>query len=275
VAKDPVDASDDGAGGNRRSAAPAVDRALDIIELLAVDPEARGINELARELAIPVNSVYRVLQRLVDRGYASADGDGHRLTSRLYSLGLSLAARFDLRGRSRPHLEELARRTGQTCQLHVWDGGRMLAAECVAPESDYWLAVRPGARLLVTCNAFGKAVLPFLEDAEREAVLTPPLETPTARSPADPAVLAAELDAVAATGIAWDHEEYVPGIFCVGAPVFGVDGRVLAGIGVSGFAGALGDDPRRFELPVLETAAAVAADIGYAGEAYRTWLAQL
>ena len=54
-------------------AAPAVDKALDILEFLAEQPRTFGINELARELNIPVNSVFRILKRLTERGYVELD----------------------------------------------------------------------------------------------------------------------------------------------------------------------------------------------------------
>jgi DNA-binding IclR family transcriptional regulator len=154
--------------------APAVDRALDIIEHLAVDSRGRGVNELARELDIPVNSAYRVLQRLVDRGYVGVDDEGHQLTSRIYSLGLSLQARFDLKGRARPHLEALSLRTRLTCSLQIIDRGEVLLVDSVVPEADYWLAVRDGIRLEVTSSAFGKAMLPFLPKSEQKAILSRP-----------------------------------------------------------------------------------------------------
>jgi hypothetical protein len=66
--------------------APAVDRALDILEFMAKHPRPYGTTELARCLKIPVNSVFRVL-------------------------GMSLYTRFELRQRPRPHLEWMCRET--------------------------------------------------------------------------------------------------------------------------------------------------------------------
>lgn len=46
----------------REYSAPAVDRALDILEFMAKHPRAYGTTELARCLKIPVNSVFRILR---------------------------------------------------------------------------------------------------------------------------------------------------------------------------------------------------------------------
>jgi len=256
-------------------AAPAVDKALDVLEFLVEQARPFGINELARELGMPVNSAYRILMRLAGRGYvARAPGkNGYQLSSKLFSLGMQLQDRFELRSRAGPHLEKLCRRARETCQLHVLDGTDMLVVDCLHPASDYWVQVRLGARLLCHCNAFGKAVLAFLAKGEQDALLSKLLPALTPHTVTSRAALQKEFAAIVKTGLAYDREEYVIGTICVGACVFNAGGRAVAGLGVTSFASNM--KPKRYaDLGglVLETAAAVSRDIGYAGERYKTWL---
>lgn len=95
----------------RQYAAPAVDRALDILEFMAKHPHPYGATELSRLLRIPINSVFRILKRLTDRQYTVQDplSDGYQLSTKMFSLGMSLYTRFELLQRARPHLEWLCR----------------------------------------------------------------------------------------------------------------------------------------------------------------------
>ena len=253
-----------------RYAAPAVDQALDIVELLSHTPRAFGINELSRTLHISTNTVFRILRRLTERGYTEPDASGgYRLGMRFFSLGMRLQHRFDLRLRARPHLEKLCEQTHETCQIHVPDKDRMLVLDCLSPQAEFFLQTTLGSRFHFHPNAFGKAVLAFwAPEAIRSAVpeklpaFTP--HTITTRSK-----LLSHLKQVCQTGIAYDREEYIPGFFCIGAPVFDVTGAAVAGVGITGvLQKSSASRFREWEQLVLRCARQIAADIGYDGERY-------
>lgn len=246
--------------------APAVDKALDILEFLAERPRTFGINELARELSIPVNTVFRILRRLAERGYVELDAvtNGYRLSTRVFSLGMRLHARFELHRRGRRHLEALCEQTGETCQIQALDRDAMLVVDCANPPADYYLQIPLGSRKYFHCNAFGKAVLAFLPRAEALALLPSPLFRLTPKTMTNRTSFAAELDTVARTGIAYDHEEYVTGIVCVVAPVFDATGRPVAGVGVTGFSSRMtGVAATMFDDRVKAAAAALSRDLGF------------
>jgi DNA-binding IclR family transcriptional regulator len=48
---------------------------LDVVEFLAGQQRPWGINELARELGITTNMVFRILRRLSERGYVETAGE--------------------------------------------------------------------------------------------------------------------------------------------------------------------------------------------------------
>ena len=70
----------------REYSAPAVDRALDILEFMAKHPRPYGTTELARCLKLPVNSVFRILKRLTEREYTVQDpiSSGYQLSTRVF-----------------------------------------------------------------------------------------------------------------------------------------------------------------------------------------------
>ncbi len=255
-------------------AAPAVDMALDLVEFLAEKPGAFGINDLSRRLGLAVNSVYRVLRRLAARGYVEMDpaSNGYQLSTRFISLGMKLQNRIDLRARARRHLERLVAETGETCQIHTLQQNRMLVLDSVAPGTDFYLRVTPGSLLYAHANAFGKALLAFLPAERVQAILAAGMPALTKHTHTSPGALMRELAATRRTGLSCDREEYSKGIYCVGAPVFDVQGDIVAGLGVTGLASRrTAEMERRLRSLVLDCAAAVSADMGYTGSQFVEW----
>jgi len=262
----------------RTYAVPAVDRTLDIVEFMADQTQPWGVNELARELDIPVNSVFRIMRRLVERGYVEAapengNGGGYVLSTRFFSLGVRLHTRFELRNRARRHLEKLAERTEETCQLHVPKEKGMLVVDVANPDADFYIQIVPGATMKVHCNAFGKAVLAFMDEDETKAMLKGKLEKHTPNTITDRDELFASFEEIRNTGLSYDREEYTNGIYCIGTVVLDVNGEPVAGLGMTGMSVRRDESHRKdLERAVLECGSGVAADIGYTGDLYRKWL---
>ena len=101
--------------------APMADNMFDIVEFLSEQHRPFGVTELSRTLNITTNAVFRLMRRMVERGYAELDPEskGYRLGSKFYTLGMRLSERFDLKKRIRPHLEWLCREVGETSQAQM------------------------------------------------------------------------------------------------------------------------------------------------------------
>jgi DNA-binding IclR family transcriptional regulator len=253
----------------RTYSAPAVDRTLDILEFMALHTRPYGATELSRCLNIPINSVFRILKRLTDREYTVQDpfSDGYQLSTKVFSLGMSLYTRFELRQRARPHIEWLCRETEETCQLQIPHGDMVLVIDAVSPEISYYLRVVPGALVYYHPNAYGKVMLAFLSEEEVRKIIPPRLPSLTPNTIVLRTELVKQLEEVRKTGLGYDNEEYNEGIRCIGSPVFDVEGRVVAGLGVSGLVSTFRNNRQAtFEQLVLECAYRVSKDIGYSGD---------
>ena len=251
-------------------AAPALEQALKIIDFMSQDGLARGINEISRELGMSVNMAYRVLIQLTNYGYAELTAAGkYRLSTKLFTIGMRLYSRFDLRVRSRPHLEKLCESTGETCQIQAPDKDRMIVLDCIAPNADFYLKTVPGSRVYYHANAFGKAILAFLDQSEVNAIIPPKLPALTKNTIISRQKLMEELNKTRETGLACDCEEYLTGIYCIGAPVFDVNEKPVAGLGITGIISRLTQERRRkYEKQVLHCAERVARSVGYDGNLY-------
>ncbi len=215
--------------------APAADGLLEVMEFLADNPGTWGPTELGRETGIGLNLIFRILNVLTEHGYTSRNASGkYELGAKLFSLGMKLHSRFSLSAMARPCLQLLAEQTGETTQLQIPDGDRMLLVECVHPPCDYYLAVNPGTRLYYHGNAFGKAVLAFLPEEERETILSAKLCRMTSETVVSRVALRKEFPEIRKSLIATEFEEYLAGGYCIGSPVFDATGKVVGGLGLSG-----------------------------------------
>lgn len=253
--------------GNRY-AVPAVERAFAILEILASTPQSMGISELATLSKLPKSSLFMILTTFENHGFAERDGSGkYRLTLKLYNLAMRHLQQLEVRDVARPYLEQLSQETGLTVHMAVLDGGKAVYIDKVEGPGFVQFATRVGQSFHLHLSGVGKALAAFLPDNQLEDIIREhglPAATPNTMTSAE--TFKQFLAAVRACGYAIEDEEGEPGIRCIGAPVFGQDGRVLAAISVT----ALRNDLPSIRFSTVgETAAACARTIsdrlGYRG----------
>jgi len=70
-----------------RYSAPALEKGLDVLELLAAEPHGRNLQDIARALDRSPNELFRMLDVLVRRGFLARQSDAtYLLTLRLFEL---------------------------------------------------------------------------------------------------------------------------------------------------------------------------------------------
>lgn len=141
-------------------AAPALEKGLDIIELLADSPGALSQSEIAEATGRSVGQIFRVLDVLERRGYLVRDRQ-----SGLYSFSMMA---FDLAHRHEPlrglialastPMRELAERVQQSCNLSVLDSGRVRMIAQVESPADFGYRVRVGALFPVESTGQGEVL---------------------------------------------------------------------------------------------------------------------
>lgn len=238
--------------------APAASKLLDILELLAAQDTEISLSEICRQLDISLNSTFRICRVLEERGYLLRDANSGllSLTSKLYALGMRLSDRLDVLRQARATLEWLTEQTGENAHLCVLREGQLvLLGQCVSP-NPVRVVVETGTLLSPHASAFGKVILAHLPPAEQQAMLAIPWPRLTPYTQTNPAKMAAEWDEIRVRGVAFDLEEYQIGVRCIGAPVVGVNGVVIAGIGVMGPSYRLTPEQLAAYEPLVKEAAA-------------------
>jgi len=219
-----------------RYAAPAVDAALSILETLGGVHEM-SLTELARNLGSGKSSVYRLLVTLARRGYVEKNpqSERYRLTHRLFAVGSPAADRFGLREAAHPIMERLAAQTGETVNLGILDGTRVLNLHKVESRHLLRMHLTVGSGVPAHATALGKVLLATLEPAELTRRLRGRrLECLTQRTIGDRTALRSALAQVREQGFAVDDEECSLGLRCVAAPIVDRQGLVVAALSISG-----------------------------------------
>lgn len=204
---------------------------LEAMDRTAAPQPLRGVAALT---GLPKATAFRLLQTLVELGYAAQDPVScrYRLTMRLAELGRS--TRYDgLVARAQPHLERLHAEFDETTNLAVLEGTHVTYLLSLETTQALRWIVRPGTSDAFHSTALGRAMVAYLPQREREALLAQaPFHANTDRTPTDAAALQRILDQVRAQGWAIDDEHNAQGVTCLAVPL--LDGNaVLAAISVS------------------------------------------
>ncbi|MGW3497428.1 IclR family transcriptional regulator [Streptomyces sp. NPDC001020] len=251
----------------------AVDKAISL--LVALGDRASGgmgVSELARRAQMSKSTAYRVLGMLERNGVVERVGTGYQLGERLHHLGRAVYApgAESVRDVLLPYLADLYESTRETVHLAVLHGTHVVYLAKLYGHRPAPVPSRIGGRLPAHTTAVGKVLLAYDSDAA-ERVMSQPLEGFTANSITDPDDLSAELDVIRRTGVAFDDEEYQPGLACVAAPVLSRGGRAVAALSVAGRHGRI--DPRALSAQARRVAAA--ASRAWAGRVGRQPYADL
>ncbi|TKK77089.1 IclR family transcriptional regulator [Herbidospora galbida] len=210
----------------------SIDKALAVLEAIA---EHHRITDIAAATGVSKSTVHRILQSLVEWGFARTDGNGgYEPGPRILTLAGRVMSRFDPARQAAVALRALHERTGFTTHFAIRSGDEAVYVEKLEGRRPYQMPSRVGMSLRLYSTAIGKAVLAQLDDDEVRAIVarTQPAKL-TPNTVTGEKELLAHLVGVRAAGYAVDDEENVPGIRCVGAAVFDHTGQVLGGISIS------------------------------------------
>jgi len=212
-----------------RYRAPALDKGLDILELLAGVDGGLTQAEIAKRLGRSPNEFYRMLDRLVRRGYVTRpDGDRYSLTLKLFGLGQLHAPVRRLVSYATPLMRELAETSQQANQLVVFDrGSAVVIAQQEAP--DYWgISIRVGSHISLFDTGSGHVLLAFHSPEEREMMIAEHLRSTEKFAP--PPDFFARLDQVRERGYEMMASMQTAGVYNLSTPVRGSDGKAIAAL---------------------------------------------
>jgi DNA-binding IclR family transcriptional regulator len=153
-------------------ATPALDKGLDVLELLAHQPAGLTKSQIARELNRTVSEIFRMLLCLERRGYiAQLSDERYSLTLRLFKLVQEHPPTERLIADALPVMHRLAHDTVQSCHMGVLEGGRVAILGQVNAPSNIGFYVKLGSTVDLMEAASGYVILAHQSDEQRERTL--------------------------------------------------------------------------------------------------------
>ena len=231
--KDAAPATDRAADEPGRPAGPKVlEKTLRVLDLFTVEHPSWSVTEVARALEMPTATAHRIVRALEARSYLAKVGPRYRLGFAAIDLGRRATASVDLRSRLRGVLRDLARTTGETALLTVYDESHhgSLCVDRIETTHSLRLTIEIGRVTPIHAGASAKALLAFLEQPIIDEVISQELEALGPGTITDAAALREQLDEIRERGWASSYEENNVGAWGIAAPII-VGGRLVASIG--------------------------------------------
>jgi len=213
--------------------APALEKGLDILEILASRGHPMGTRQIAEELGRSKNEIFRMVHVLLARGYLQREdgGDGLVLTNKLFGLGMQTAQARDLVSIAAPIVERFAEEVRQAAHLVVAHRGETVISAAASGGADMIFALKLGYRRPLADAHSGLVLMAFQPPDVRDRMVAECLAT--MREPPDPSALAAELDAVRKQGAIIHESRDIVGVTDVVCPIVLTDGRAVACVTVA------------------------------------------
>jgi IclR family transcriptional regulator, KDG regulon repressor len=211
-------------------------KTLDILENIKDNPLGIKLSDLARAVDMPKATVYRILATLESRGFLDRGEDGgYRMARKLFDLQQRHPIEQILNRVAPPQMEDLAKSCRETVNLGILDGGEVVVINTVESSQTIRMSSKVGNRRCLHTTAIGKVLLAALPEKEMlRLIRLKGLPRLTPHTIVSRTAVIAELDRVRERGYSIDNQENELDGRCIGAPVLGPDGRVVAALSISG-----------------------------------------
>ncbi len=211
---------------DQRYRAPALDKGLDIIELLALQPRGMTRAEIVNALGKSHSEIYRMIERLVARNYVSrsVEGDRYALTMKLFHLGALHPPLRRLVGHVQPLMDEFASQSMQAIHLVVADMGHALVVARSSSRAAWEFRLRIGALLGLLDTSSGQTLLAFQDDEQAGQMLR---AAPDERN-GIPAETAEELATIREKGYRIGASQQLVGVTDISVPIQSAYGTTIA-----------------------------------------------
>ncbi|MEU0468123.1 IclR family transcriptional regulator [Amycolatopsis sp. NPDC006131] len=208
-------------------------RLLTVLDCFDVAHPVLTLTEVATRSGLPISTARRLIGELREWGGLERLDDGrYRIGMRLWTIGTLAPQQRGLREAALPYMHDLFQATQENLQLTVLEGMQALCIEKISSTKAVPTRTEVGGRLPLHATGVGKVFLAFSGNDLLRSVVEAGLARMTPHTITQPGRLAATLEEVRKTGVAYSYEEMTLGAVSVAAPILGLDGRVRAALGI-------------------------------------------
>jgi DNA-binding IclR family transcriptional regulator len=147
----------------RTYSAPALEKGLDILELLASRNAPQSVRRIAEHLGRSKSEIFRMVSVLLARGYIARDQatEDLVLTDHLFEMGIRTPRVRELLDVAVPAMQAMTGEMGQSAHLVVLSRGETVVIAAIAGGSDMSFTLRLGYRRPLVDASSGRVILAF------------------------------------------------------------------------------------------------------------------
>lgn len=214
----------------------SLSKALRVLECFSTATPELGITEISERLGLYKSNVHNIVDTFAKNGYLerNPDTEKYRLGMKMLTFSHIVTSSLGFKEAAMPHMQQLADESHEMVYLAMPDSLEVIYIHAACPSSKLLLRSIPGVKAPMYCTGIGKAMLAKLPGEDVEAVIAKGLQSFTDHTITEGAALQEELDRIRTRGYAIDNMEHEFGIKCVGMPILGKRGQLVAGISISG-----------------------------------------
>lgn len=245
--------------GSSKYSVPNLERALRVFELLSYNREGLNVSQIAKQLDVPRNSIFRICATLREQKYIQYSRDTQQvtLTKKLFSIGYRALADDNIVQLAHDSMRSLRDEIKETVLIGTLMEHEGAVLEEMAGLHHFNYRVQRGARFFLHCTAPGKALIAALSRAEQAKIVDAiELTKYNDNTITSKLKLIEELETIRTSGISYDYAEQIEGCHCIGAPIMDQYGSPIATIWITGPSNRL----PKSDFPALGTRVKQAAD---------------
>lgn len=210
--------------------APALEKGLDILELLAEEGEPMTARQIGERMGRSKNEIFRMVYVLVGRGYLHRDAvtDQLSLTNHLFELGMKTPRSRMLVDVALPAMERLSNAVGHSSHLVVVSRGQTVVVVSAAARTEFNFSLQLGYGNPATDAVSGQTIIAFQPEDRRRSMIAESFsllnKKPSLRQ------LSEQLDRISSEGSVIADSHYLVGVTDICAPILDKSGSAVASI---------------------------------------------
>jgi DNA-binding IclR family transcriptional regulator len=224
---------------DNRRIVQSLKRGLEILEIVAKHSSQGGTSlaEISNEIRLNKNTVFQLLSTLLFTGFVELHPKGRRYFIGFNAIHVAEIGDYQAEMASiwQPLLAELTREVNETSHIAIISQGKVRFIAKQEATVSFRVQTNLVELMPIHCSAVGKALIAFLDTAERDFVIDKYLDYRplTKKTITQRAILINDLEKSRERGFAIDNEESFDGVLCVAAPIYNIRRTVVASIGIS------------------------------------------
>lgn len=205
--------------------APALEKALDIIELLSKSKQPLSKKEISISLDKTVSEIFRMLEVLKVREYVlhNEEQGTYELSLKMFELSNQYPPTKRLLRAANPEMVDLSNLLQQSCHLSIFDRGHMLIIAKQDSPYKMGFSVRLGAKIDLFGSGSGVAMLAYSDEEQRPRMLTQ-----SGATQEESKFVLHQLDQTAKQGFYIGSSPQVSGVTNISLPIFNIFGKAEA-----------------------------------------------